>query len=255
MRIAIIADIHGNLPALDIALADMGSRRVDRVLCLGDIAAFGPQPREVVDRLRALGCPVVMGDTDAWLLDPRPEKSADADAACLQEIELWCAGHLADDDRVYLPGFAPTVELALPGGRTLLGYHGSPVSFRDRIGPATPDEAIAPLFADALAHGRALVLAGGHTHVQMVRRYRGVLLLNPGSVGLPYDVVPPAARVLNPTWAEYAIVECGEGAQGGELAIELRRVPYALAVWRAAVEGSGMPHAAWLLADWIDAAS
>ena len=64
-KIAILADIHGNLPALDAVLAQIDAEGIERVVCLGDVATLGPQPREVIARVRALGCPVVMGNTDA----------------------------------------------------------------------------------------------------------------------------------------------------------------------------------------------
>ncbi len=256
MRIALISDIHGNLPAFEAVLADIDIRGVDRVVCLGDVALLGPQPHEAFVRLRALGRPVVMGNTDAWLLDPKQDEPANTNAARLsapeyQDIGFWCAQQLTPEDRDYIRTFAPTVEAPLTASRTLLGYHGSPKSYDDHIKPTTPDETIAPLVADALADGRALLLAGGHTHLQMLRRYRDVLLLNPGSVGLPFDPIPPADDARNPAWAEYAIVESGPR---GELAIELRRVPFDLAALRAAVERSGMPHAAWFISDWGDAA-
>ena len=67
-KIAIISDIHGNLPALEAALAEIAAEGIERIICLGDVATLGPQPRAVIARLRALGCPVVMGNTDAILL-------------------------------------------------------------------------------------------------------------------------------------------------------------------------------------------
>ncbi|HEX5442031.1 MAG TPA: metallophosphoesterase family protein, partial [Ktedonobacterales bacterium] len=75
-KIAIIADIHGNLPALEAVLAAVAAEGVERIVCLGDVATLGPQPREVIARLRTLGCPVVMGNTDAILLAPQPDEWA-----------------------------------------------------------------------------------------------------------------------------------------------------------------------------------
>jgi hypothetical protein len=68
-RVALISDIHGNAVALDAVLADIARRRVDEVVCLGDVAMGAPQPREVLARLRDLSCAVVMGDADEWLLE------------------------------------------------------------------------------------------------------------------------------------------------------------------------------------------
>ena len=64
MPVAIISDIHGNIFALDAVLAAIESRKIKQIICPGDVAATGPQPREVIARLKQLGCPVVMGNTD-----------------------------------------------------------------------------------------------------------------------------------------------------------------------------------------------
>src|SRR6185436_6063002 len=68
MRIAIFSDMHANAIAFDAVLADLHAQRPDQSVCLGDAIQGGPQPDAVVQRLRALGCPVVMGNADAWLL-------------------------------------------------------------------------------------------------------------------------------------------------------------------------------------------
>jgi predicted phosphodiesterase len=65
-RVALISDIHGNAVALEAVLADIARRRVDEIVCLGDVAAGGPQPREALERLRTLGCAVVRGNADEW---------------------------------------------------------------------------------------------------------------------------------------------------------------------------------------------
>lgn len=92
MRIALISDIHGNTVALDAVLASLEQRPVDRVVCLGDVATTGPQPREALAVLQALACPMVMGNTDAWLLNPEPWPVEDEDGRAVLDIELWGAG-------------------------------------------------------------------------------------------------------------------------------------------------------------------
>ena len=69
MRIGLIADIHGNADALRAVLNELDSLRLDHLVCLGDVAVLGPEPREVVRLLMDAGCAVVRGNTDAWLLD------------------------------------------------------------------------------------------------------------------------------------------------------------------------------------------
>jgi predicted phosphodiesterase len=245
MRIAIISDIHGNAVALETVLADVERAGADRIVCLGDVALTGPQPREAIARVRALGCPVVMGNTDGWLLHPHHEEPENEMRRKMGEIAWWCVERLTDDDRAFLASFQPTVPLDLPDGRSLLCFHGSPRSYLDVILATTPDDEL----AEKLGGATATILAGGHTHVPMVRRFRRSLLLNPGSVGLPFlrlapDVVPP-----QPPQGEYAILT----AEDGTLGIELRRVPLSLTAIAAMAHRSGMPHADWWVAGWTPA--
>lgn len=244
MPLAVISDIHGNLVALEAVLSAIAARRIERIVCLGDVAATGPQPHEVIARLRELGGPVVMGNTDDWLLHPALEEHDDPDARRIQEIDHWCAERLTAEDRAYIAGFEPTVSIELEDGARLLAYHGSPRSYDEQITPTLSSEEM-----DAALDGRAADLyIGGHTHMQMARRHRSSLVLNPGSVGLAIDSAPPfEGPVRNPPWAEYAII--ATGAQG-ELTFELHRTPFDVDALRQKIHASGMPHAAWLASDW-----
>jgi len=242
MRIALIADIHGNLVALDAVLDDLAHERIDRTICLGDVAAFGPQPVEVIARLRDQGCSVVMGDTDTELLEPGAP-AADEGLRRLQEIDPWALARLTPANREYLGAFTSTLAVALDNERSLLCYHGSPRSYKDRIYATTSGDELKLMFADA----KATIYAGAHTHIQLVRRHRDVLVLNPGSVGLAYDRLPtPGTPVRNPPWAEYAIMT----VEGHHLSVDLRRIPFDVsALWRAAHDNE-MPHADWWCAEW-----
>jgi predicted phosphodiesterase len=181
MRVALLADIHGNRIALAAALADIERDRPDQIVCLGDVAATGPQPREVVER--GIEARFVMGNADAWLLDPQPSEweITDEDSRILLEIELWGAQQLSPADLDFLRTFQPTVEVALADGISLLCYHGSPRSNTEAIESRTSDDTL-----DTILSGyHAAVMAGGHTHTKMLRCHRGSLIVNPGSVGLP----------------------------------------------------------------------
>ncbi|MCB0188063.1 MAG: metallophosphoesterase family protein, partial [Caldilineaceae bacterium] len=220
MRVALLADIHGNLFAFEAVLQALAARRIDQIICLGDVAIFGPQPREALIRLQAAGCSVVMGNTDAWALDPKPHPYRNEQTPYINAIELWGADQLANDDLAYIRSFQPTVNVELdnqPGVATLLCYHGSPRSFHDSIVATTPIAELAPMFRGQ----DALILAGGHTHQQYLRRYHDKYLLNPGSVGRAYEIWADGTAHDSP-WAEYALVEwCA-----GNLRIDLRRVAY-----------------------------
>lgn len=245
MRIALIADIHGNLVALNAVLDDLMRERVDQVICLGDVVAFGPQPAEVVARLRDFGCPTIMGDTDATLL--RPDAPAtDETLRRLQDIDRWAAARLTLAEREFISAFPPTVPVTLATGASLLCYHGSPRSFKDRIYAATGADALDHMLAGTAAQ----LYVGGHTHIQMLRRHRDVLVLNPGSVGLAYDRVPspelPATAVRNPPRAEYAILT----SAGSHFSLDLRHVPFDVRAVRQAARDNDMPHAEWWCAGW-----
>lgn len=244
MRIGLIADIHGNLIALDAVLTALAADGVEEIVCLGDVAATGPQPAETVARLRATGCPVVMGNADAWLLDPPAERSTDATWRRFEEIDAWGADQLSVDDLTDLESFQPTVEIPLGDAGTLLCCHGSPRSFDDQI-TATASDADLDVFLAGIPPSTAIV-AAGHTHAQLLRRHRRLLLLNPGSVGLPVDALPPADPIFNAPWAEYAVI----AAEDSRLDISLRRTPLDVGSIVRAARGSGMPHAEWWAAEW-----
>src|SRR5690349_8585456 len=102
MRLALISDIHGNLVALDAVLADLIARNIEHTLCLGDVAAGGSQVSEVIARLQELSCPIVMGNTDAWLLSPRLTERKNLFAQKVQDNEFWSSQQLTEDDKAFL---------------------------------------------------------------------------------------------------------------------------------------------------------
>src|SRR5512142_3377814 len=131
MRIAVISDIHGNCIALDAALDDLVQRPADHLVCLGDAIQGGPQPAAVVRRLRELGCPVVMGNADAYLLsgaNTGDEPTSEERQRMLDAVREWSLAQLSTEDRAFIQSFRPTVEVALEAGRRLLCFHGSPAS-------------------------------------------------------------------------------------------------------------------------------
>lgn len=243
MRVALIADIHGNLAALDATLEAIHGEAVDMVVCLGDVAATGPEPCAVLDRLRELACPTVMGNADAELLaDPPDLNELDDDSRKIAEISAWATAQFNDRDRDFLHAFQPTMSLDLGAAGLLLCCHGSPRSYDDEIRASTPDEELDFL----LANVDARLIAGGHTHTRMLRHWRGREAINPGSVGLAYDHRPDGS-VRVPPWAEFAILTASANA----ISIGFRRVPYDIkATVRAMIE-NGMPHAEWWSKDWV----
>jgi predicted phosphodiesterase len=239
MRIAVISDIHGNCLALDVALADIRRDGLEQIVCLGDAIQGGAQPAAVVARLRELGCPVVMGNADDWLLTGEETGSESFSAERLRkmhEIRAWSLAQLSEGDRAFIARFQPTVEIAL-GGRALLCFHGSPASFDDIILPTTPEEEFQGYLGAYVPH----IMTGGHTHMQQIRRVGASdsFFFNPGSIGLAYSHQQPEDRFRTDPWAEYAVL----AAENGRIALEFRRVPIDVQALIAVYRSSGRPHA------------
>jgi putative phosphoesterase len=240
VRLALISDLHGNLLALEAVLAELDDGGIDQVVCLGDVAA-GPQPRETIARLRELECPAVLGNWDTWLLEGVPELPGDAGPKLRDQGE-WSAAQLGEPDQAFLRALEPRVEVRLDGA-SILCVHGSPRSAMEEIRQSTTDAEL----EEMLSGIKTPVLTAGHTHVQLVRRHGSTLIVNPGSVGLPFDGRPWNGAVRMSPWAEYAILT----ADDGRVSAELRRAPYEIAALREVARESGIPHPEWWSDQWL----
>ncbi|MCU1278878.1 MAG: protein phosphatase, partial [bacterium] len=201
MLTALISDLHGNLVALEAVLADAARASVERVICLGDVATLGPRPREVLARLQALGCDCIEGNHDAFLLDAALIRRYTETPVVVEAVD-WCRAQLAAAELDFVRTFRAELTVPLDGGATLHCYHGTPRSHMEDLSPSATAAAL-----DVLLDGRsATVLAGGHTHLQMLRQHRGMLVVNPGSVGLPFLEAPAGGAPTVMAHAEYATV-------------------------------------------------
>jgi putative phosphoesterase len=232
MRVALISDLHGNALALRAVIADAARAGVDRFVCLGDVATLGPHPAEVLGLLAELGGTCILGNHDDFLLQPELVHRYTNAPVVLDSVE-WCRQLITDAERAFLGTFVPSARLMLDEDTSLLLFHGSPRShMEDLLAETTPE-----VLDRMLAGHHATVMAGGHTHVQMLRQHRGALLVNPGSVGMPFrEYVSGRAPTLLPH-AEYAIVQ----AAAGSVSVELRRVALDRAALRRSVAGSSLP--------------
>lgn len=215
-RIALISDLHGNEIALEAVLADIGRRGVEQTVCLGDVATLGPRPLAVLERLQRLGCVCILGNHDEFMLEPSLVDDY-SKIPVLRDAVGWCHAQLPSDAVEYIRGFRRSFELELDQHNRLFLFHGTPESnVVDLLATTPPDQ-----LDEMLAGHRAAVMAGGHTHIQMLRQHRGLLLVNPGSVGMPFkEYVGGGPPVVLP-YAEYATIESAAGA----LSVQLQRVP------------------------------
>ena len=176
--LALLYDVHGNLPALEAVLRDCPA---ERFLLGGDYAVAGAWPRETVERLDSLDGDWIRGNTERWLVDP-----SDAPEAMLPVIERSRE----------LAGEQLSRELAaLPESTTHEGTlycHASPLSDMDSFFPEPQDSD-----AERLMGVEARRVVFGHTHLQFQREGpAGIALVNPGSVGIPLDGDRRAAYAL-----------------------------------------------------------
>ncbi|MBE2219993.1 MAG: metallophosphoesterase family protein [Anaerolineae bacterium] len=239
MKIALISDIHGNHVALTAVLNDIERRQPDTLICLGDVATIGPQPKEVITTLQTLDCIFIQGNHDAAVL--QPERSADYNIHHTLQANLeWTISKLDLQDIAFLATFRPTYELNLGEDKTLFCFHATPQNNTDIIIHTTPIETV-----DKYLQGsHADIMAGGHTHIQMLRKHHNSLLINPGSVGNSFVEPPPEELPTLSPWAEYAIIEY----QNGIISIHFHRLPMDIKAVHDAVRASQMPNAEWWLA-------
>jgi putative phosphoesterase len=238
MRIALISDIHGNGTALEAVLTDIGQQNVDSIVCLGDVATLGPQPREVLERIRELGCPCILGNHESALFEPDKALYFHIAPHLISSLE-WCAQQLSADDLGFMRTFQATLKIPLNDSRSMLCYHGSPLSNIDNIFPDTPFEELGRFLSE---YSNYNVMAGGHTHVQMLRQFKGRLVINPGSVGSAFFA--PSLSATRPTllpWAEYGLLD----TSGDALSVELRRVPFDLVTFLKVLDASSLPMKDW----------
>src|ERR687885_3072338 len=230
MRLALLADMHGNAVAFRAALADLEAVQPDLIVALGDVAQGGPQPVECVELLRELDCPCVYGNSDDFLLTLDLGAEADMEEERKQrvmEVLHWSRERLGDDGLEFLRGFRPTVELDLDGQRVVC-CHATPTSNEDVVLPSTPPEEI-PAEGD--------VVAAGHVHLQWSRRVRGTLWLCAGSIGLVYEHREPLDEVPFQPWSEYAVL----ARENGRLSVDFRRIPFDVEELLAAARATDFP--------------
>ena len=180
MRIAALYDIHGNFLALDAVLAEVSAAGVDHVVIGGDVV-WGPHPGEVMDRLSDVELPVtfIRGNADREVCEGLPP---DSDPQ-LVEITQWCAQQLNEQRRGWFRGLPLSAAFDVPDLGETLFCHATPRSDEEIVTAVTPETRL----LEALSSVRETVIVCGHTHVQFDRATQGRRLINPGSVGMPYE--------------------------------------------------------------------
>ncbi|MCB8962570.1 MAG: metallophosphoesterase family protein [Ardenticatenales bacterium] len=224
-KIAIISDIHGNLPALETVLADIQARGIEEIYCLGDLAGKGPYSAEAVDVARAQCAVIVQGNWDLMMSQPHEHPA----------VIFW-QEQLGQARLDYLGNLPYCYDLQLSGQVVRL-YHASQESVYFRVFPWDDKETLAAMFANSEATGLdrpvpQTVLYGDIHAAYLLPINRSNQLINVGSVGNPLDQ----------TWATYVILNGErEASQRSNIDVEFVRLPYDVEATIAHARAINMP--------------
>ncbi|NAS31858.1 hypothetical protein GTQ40_12800 [Flavobacteriaceae bacterium R38] len=242
IRTAIISDIHGNAIALKAVLNNIRTQNIDSVICLGDIATLGPSPKECLDLIKNLNCSCILGNHEEALFDPEHADDYNIKGEVLHNTINWCLKKLNSKDIDFLKTFQRTLTIPISKNVNMLCYHGSPKSSTDSILPTITNQEIDSVIN---FNSSIKIAVGGHTHYQMLRKYKDKIILNPGSVGCAFlnpFTSPPLPSYL--PIAEYAIIEISEG----DISIELKSIKFNFQEFKNLVIDSDIPLKNW----WIN---
>lgn len=198
MKYAFISDIHGNAVALEAVLRDISAKNVDKIVVLGDLCFRGPEPRRTLDIIRSLNTDVIKGNADEWVI--RGIKKGEVPDSALEIMNKereWCASKLSKDDIDYLLNLPTAYKLTIEP-MTISGFHATPESLFDIVPPHAEDQ----ILREKLMNEEDEIFVYGHIHLPYIRYINGKVVMNTGSVGLPFDGMPKAS---------YAIVEIASG--------------------------------------------
>jgi predicted phosphodiesterase len=235
MRLALISDIHANLPALEAVLADIEGRATEATYHLGDLVGYGPWPDETVALLRARGIAGIAGNYDSTVAAGYKHCGCRYEDARQEELShvsfAWTRAHASDETKAWLGALPFRLDVRPLGGHvagpTLILVHGNPVLNTVYWTEDRPDRFCTEMAERAGARAGDVV-AFGHTHKPWHRVVEGIHFVNTGSVGRPKDG----------DWrAGYALVELEPDA----LRVEFVRVPYEVTRTAAAIRASELP--------------
>ena len=212
MRIAILADIHANLSALEAVIADLESLEPDRVIVAGDFQNRGPFPREVTYRLFALDWTLLRGNHEDYvIIQSQPATSVDQIDTYSWQPARWTAEQVPETVP-RLKSLPISIATEGPDGSKVCIAHGCPRSNEEGFFPSTPDAKA----KEMLGASPPQILCCGHTHIPLSKQIDGTAVFNVGSVGFPFDGDSRAA---------YGMLSWNDG----RWETELRRVGYPVA--------------------------
>jgi len=227
MRIAVFADVHGNLEALHGVLKDIKKRQAEKIFCAGDLVGYGPFPGEVIELIKSQGIPTVMGNYDDGVGNYRLVCGCDykdAHAQMLGEKSiLWTKEHTTEEHKEFLRRLPMRLEFEAAGRKVLL-VHGSPRRLNEYLYQDTEPKYLEELLTEAGCD----VLICGHTHIPYIKELAGGrYVINVGSAGKPKHGNPHAV---------YALIDLAQ-----KVSVSFSEVSYDYEQTAQAIEQSSLP--------------
>jgi putative phosphoesterase len=212
MKIAFISDIHGNAIALEAVLQDIENQGIDKIYVLGDICYRGPEPKRSLDLVRSLHTEVIKGNADEWVVRGVQEGEVPEKALELMNLERqWIVSQLEPSDIDYLASLPAQLNLSIENVG-ISAFHATPTSLFDIVLPNAEDQQIETSLMEA---NEAQIYVYAHIHKPYIRFLNGKVIMNIGSVGLPFDGL---------TKSSYGLIEI----EDGHIKTSIRRVSYNL---------------------------
>jgi putative phosphoesterase len=232
MRLAFISDIHGNAVALEHVLADIDKKNIDKIYVLGDLCYRCPEPKRSLDLIRALNTEVIKGNADEWVV--RGVRMGEVPEKALEMMSLerdWIVSQLEQPDLDYLDKLPTEINLHIEEVNIHL-FHATPDSLFEAVLPSVDDETIQSKLMSAKEDAQIYIY--GHIHKSYIRYLQGKMVINTGSVGLPFDGL---------ALASYAIVEIIEG----NISTSIERVSYDVEIVAKQYSESNYPNAEMMI--------
>jgi len=195
VRVAVLNDIHGNLPALEAVLAEARAAGVDHVIVGGDVVP-GPMMGETVDLLRALEISVefLLGNGETATLHAMSGRDDPRVPEAYRPLMRWTAARLEGKHGAFLAGWPKTLRLLVGGIGDVVFCHATPRDDNEVFTKLTPDEVIRPMFDGVTAE----LVVCGHTHMPFDRMLGSTRIVNSGSVGMPFGTPGADWLLLGP---------------------------------------------------------
>jgi putative phosphoesterase len=226
-RVAVITDIHANLPALEAVLEAIESGGVDQIYCGGDLVGYGPHPNEVCRLIEERGVPTIYGNYDyaigRGLEDCGCAYRDQHDRELGEQSIAWTLAHTDARSKAFMRELPFDLRFEL-GGRRIRLVHGSPRKVNEYLFEDKPPRTFERIAAGADCD----VLVFGHTHQPWIHEYGGVMFVNCGSVGKPKDGDPRGA---------FAVLE----GEADEVRPRIERVEYDVESVARGVTEAGLP--------------